>query len=301
MVPTSDQTTDVVVQTHGDVNRWEREYARDKIDRLRSMAGAPVLFARVDLRIFTDPARERPADAKASLDVNGSLVRAHVAAATITEAVDLLDARLRERLARLHGRNEARVHTGARHASAAALRPTFGSVAAEDREVVAHKSFAVGEQTVDEAIGDLELLDHDFFLFRNAATGEDNVVARDDDGYVLFEPRIRAMAGLGKVDTDWTSTGISDQINHHCDVLVVGAGPAGLAAARLAAEAGLSVTLVDDQRTPGGSLGHRTGEVGPFPLTTFAEVKKKAETIATALGDHPFGLLDRDPAGESML
>ena len=46
MVPTSEQTTEVVVQTHGDVNRWEREYARDKIDRLRSMVGAPVLFAR---------------------------------------------------------------------------------------------------------------------------------------------------------------------------------------------------------------------------------------------------------------
>ena len=30
---------------------------------------------------------------------------------------------------------------------------------------------------------------------------------------------------------------------------------------------------------------HRAGEVGPFPLTTYAEVKKKAETIATALGD----------------
>ncbi len=30
---------------------------------------------------------------------------------------------------------------------------------------------------------------------------------------------------------------------------------------------------------------HRAGEVGPFPLTTFAEVKKKAETIATALSD----------------
>ena len=69
-------------------------------DRLRSMVGAPVLFARVDLRLFSDPARERPADAKASLDVNGSLVRAHVAAATITEAVDLLDARLRERAAK---------------------------------------------------------------------------------------------------------------------------------------------------------------------------------------------------------
>ena len=30
---------------------------------------------------------------------------------------------------------------------------------------------------------------------------------------------------------------------------------------------------------------HRAGEVGPFALTTYAEVKKKAETIATALGD----------------
>ncbi|MFA6155821.1 FAD-dependent oxidoreductase, partial [Mesorhizobium sp.] len=95
----------------------------------------------------------------------------------------------------------------------------------------------------------------------------------------MFEPRIRAMAGLGKVDTDWTSTGISDQINHHCDVLVVGAGPAGLAAARLAAGAGLSVTLVDDQRTPGGSLGHRTGEIDGKPAAIWVE-----ETVAGLAG-----------------
>jgi len=190
MATTSDQAIEVVVQTHGDVNRWEREYARDKIDRLRGMVGAPVLFARVDLRRFTDPARERPVDAKASVDVNGRLVRAHVAADTVTEAVDLLDARLRERLARLHGRDEARVHSAPRP-PVHAVRPAFAVLPAEEREVVAHKSFAVGEQTVDEAVFDLELLDHDFFLFRNAATGEDNVVARVDDGYELFEPRIR--------------------------------------------------------------------------------------------------------------
>jgi mono/diheme cytochrome c family protein len=33
------------------------------------------------------------------------------------------------------------------------------------------------------------------------------------------------------------------------------------------------------------SACHRTGEVAPFPLTTYAEVRKKAETIATALTD----------------
>jgi hypothetical protein len=43
--------------------------------------------------------------------------------------------------------------------------------------------------TPDEAVFDLELLDHDFYLFRNLDTGADNVVARAGDGsYELFEP-----------------------------------------------------------------------------------------------------------------
>ncbi len=45
-----------------------------------------------------------------------------------------------------------------------------------------------------------------------------------------------------------------DRRHTHCDVLVVGAGPAGLAAARDAARAGHSVVLVDDRPTPGGAL-----------------------------------------------
>jgi ribosome-associated translation inhibitor RaiA len=190
MVTTNEQVFEVVVQTHGDVNRWEREYARDKIDRLRNMVGLPVLFARVDLRRSADPGRERPVDAKASFDVNGRLVRAHVAADAVTEAIDLLEARLRERLARLTGRRETRFHSAPRPV-VREVRPAFAPLPADEREVVAHKSFAVGEQTVDEAIGDLELLDHDFFLFRNATTGEDNVVARCDDFYELLELRNR--------------------------------------------------------------------------------------------------------------
>lgn len=77
----------------------------------------------------------------------------------------------------------------------------------------------------------------------------------------LFEPRIRAIAGLGTVDRDWKQSHSADQLNHHCDVLVVGAGPAGLAAASRAAAAGHSVTLVDDGNHPGGSLRHRSGEI----------------------------------------
>ena len=39
-----------------------------------------------------------------------------------------------------------------------------------------------------------------------------------------------------------------------CDVLVVGAGPAGMAAAYRAAEGGMSVTVVDDNPAAGGQI-----------------------------------------------
>ncbi|WP_018430991.1 sarcosine oxidase subunit alpha family protein [Hoeflea sp. 108] len=112
----------------------------------------------------------------------------------------------------------------------------------------------------------------------------------------LFEPRIRAMAGLGAVDADWTRPGAADQINRHCDVLVVGAGPAGLAAARHAAQAGKKVILVDDQINPGGSLQHRNSEIDGKPAAewsaaTVAELRAGGHLVlgsTTAFGiyDH---------------
>jgi hypothetical protein len=59
----------------------------------------------------------------------------------------------------------------------------------DEREVVRHKSFAVPAQTPAQAALDMDLLDHDFFLFTNAATGEDNVIYRTEThGYALAEP-----------------------------------------------------------------------------------------------------------------
>ncbi|MDG4874057.1 sarcosine oxidase subunit alpha family protein [Mesorhizobium sp. WSM4935] len=112
----------------------------------------------------------------------------------------------------------------------------------------------------------------------------------------LFEPRIRAMAGLGVVDSDWQPRQVSDQVNHHCDVLVVGAGPAGLAAAASAAAAGHSVVVADDRMHPGGSLRHRAGEVDgvegkAWVEATVARLKSGgqlvlSETTAFGLYDH---------------
>lgn len=188
---------EVVVQARGPVPRADQAYAHDKVAQLRRLVSGPVLFARVDLVVHQDPARERPALVKAELDVNGHLVRAHAAASTVRAAVDLLEARLRERLERLGHLQEAkhlRHRDGAgawRHGDAPDPRPSFFPRPVEEREVVRRKTFAVGELTPEEASVELEVLDHDFYLFKNALTGEDNVLHRvGEQRYELLEPRL---------------------------------------------------------------------------------------------------------------
>ncbi|MEO8685530.1 MAG: sarcosine oxidase subunit alpha, partial [Devosia sp.] len=69
----------------------------------------------------------------------------------------------------------------------------------------------------------------------------------------VYEPIIRATAGLGKSPTVPDPDTYSSRFAH-CDVLVVGAGPAGLAAALDAGRSGAKVLLVDEQAELGGSL-----------------------------------------------
>jgi sarcosine oxidase, subunit alpha len=76
-----------------------------------------------------------------------------------------------------------------------------------------------------------------------------------------FERSIRAMAGLGRVDPNNRPQADNSQVNARCDLLVVGAGPAGLAAAAAAAKGGRVVFLIEDHAEIGGQLGHRDGLV----------------------------------------
>jgi sarcosine oxidase, subunit alpha len=68
-----------------------------------------------------------------------------------------------------------------------------------------------------------------------------------------YEEKIREAAGLGKAP-EVRDADRYDKCFAHCDVLVIGGGPTGLAAAHTAGLAGARVILVDDQRELGGSL-----------------------------------------------
>jgi sarcosine oxidase subunit alpha len=101
----------------------------------------------------------------------------------------------------------------------------------------------------------------------------------------LYEPAIRSAAGLGRApnraDTDRYA-----RCYAHCDVLIVGAGPTGLAAALCAASSGARVILCDEQSELGGSLLAGSAAV----IDGVAADAWLAQTLAT-LASHPRVLL----------
>ena len=88
----------------------------------------------------------------------------------------------------------------------------------------------------------------------------------------------RALAGLGSVDTSAPRIQTPKRYDF-CDVLVVGAGPSGLAAALAAANAGAQVVLVDEHPRAGGS--------GLFNLGGEASVAANTAQLVARTSAHP--------------
>ena len=84
----------------------------------------------------------------------------------------------------------------------------------------------------------------------------------------VWERVLRQTAGFGKAP-EVADPDTYDRMNRHCDVLVAGAGPAGLCAALEAARSGARVLLADEQSEFGGSLLAETRPLGGTSATTW--------------------------------
>ena len=182
---------DVAVTVKGDVAPTEVDRVRRLVGELDARTHDPVLSAHAVLREERNPRLERPARAEGELDVNGHLVRAGVAAATMTEAVDLLAARLRrelrdfaERRERLARRPHERVVGEWRLSDRRPQLPAQLRRPAAERAIVRRKVFALDVIDPQQAVLEMLDLDHDFFLFRDAETGREALTYRRDDGRV---------------------------------------------------------------------------------------------------------------------
>ncbi|MEM9436018.1 MAG: sarcosine oxidase subunit alpha family protein [Pseudomonadota bacterium] len=119
----------------------------------------------------------------------------------------------------------------------------------------------------------------------------------------VYEPFIRRAAGLGALSGAHNPSRYAKAFAH-CDVLVIGAGPAGLSAARVAAEAGLDVILADESWEMGGRLLSETEEIDGQPGAAWAAAEVAAlaamgvrlmtrTTVAGAYDGGVFGALER--------
>jgi sarcosine oxidase subunit alpha len=94
----------------------------------------------------------------------------------------------------------------------------------------------------------------------------------------LYEPLIRRAAGLGKVVLE-ADPDRYEKSWAHCDLLVVGAGPAGLMAALVAGRSGARVILADESFRLGGSLLSESVAIGDMPASDF--VRSTIEELAS--------------------
>lgn len=193
-----------VTAGNGDLGGDVTTYLREKVGAVLRLAPGPVLLAKAYVDVAADPAVERPVEIRAALDLNGHLVRAHVTAATPREAVDLLEETLRHELEQLSERYQARRKRpaatpagGWRHGDLPTPRPPHFPRPAEERHLVARRTWADRPMTVAEAFDEMDLLGHDHLLFVELETGEDAVVSRDPDGALVV-----AIVGAAIPDTE---------------------------------------------------------------------------------------------------
>lgn len=146
--------------------------------------------AAVEITYESKRPRHRQYVVQATLKGKGVVLRAEERGpdprSTIDDVRDVLERRVRDWKGRLYfqGRRET-----------AAMKEATASRALEDlgppvvAEIIRTKSHDTKPMFPEDAIEQMELLDHDFFLFLNAETGQHNVVyRRKEGGYGVIEP-----------------------------------------------------------------------------------------------------------------
>ncbi|MGN9781867.1 2Fe-2S iron-sulfur cluster-binding protein [Nonomuraea sp. ZG12] len=154
----------------------------------------------------------------------------------------------------------------------------------------------------------------------SAGPEEPNALVRVDADPMLAATTVELRAGLqawslrgrGRVDPDAVDERRADKGYLHCDVLVVGGGPAGLAAALAAGETGARVILLDDQPRLGGDLLSSRALLDGAPaldwvaaaesgLAALPEVRVLVRTTAIGYYDHNYLVaVERRPSGERL-
>ncbi len=163
-----------------------REYALEKVSRVEKYLDR-IMKTEIEMSVERNPKITNNQVVEVTIFTSGPVIRAKESAVDMYQAIDLVSNKL-ERQAR-------KVKTKLIDRSHHARNPFKETALLEEQEeekepfIVKTKSFPLKPMTPEEACLQMDLVNHDFFVFINADTEETNVVYRRKDGdYGLIEP-----------------------------------------------------------------------------------------------------------------
>jgi putative sigma-54 modulation protein len=165
-----------------------RRYAEEKLAKLDKLVKDPTRVE-VELHVEKNPSISNSQVAEATVYTKGPVLRARESSADMKASIDQLVDKLERQVKRYREkRRRGRPAHGNSHAVEEA--PMIPTDSEGESMIVKTKQFAIKPMTPEEAVLQLDLIGHDFFVFKNADTDEINVVYRRRDGnYGLIEPQ----------------------------------------------------------------------------------------------------------------
>ncbi len=170
-----------------EVTDWLREYVQKRMGKL-SRRLPDIKEARVELSVQNARNAGDRHVVQVTLRSDGTILRAEERSADMQTSIDTVMDKMVRQIDRYKGRRQR----GRMRGVAPAVEGQAELAEAEAGQVVRVKRFPVTAMSPDEAIDQMELLGHDFYVFFNADSDELNVLYRRHDGnYGLLEPEIR--------------------------------------------------------------------------------------------------------------
>ncbi len=177
------------ISSHGvDVTDYLRDYIEKKVGKLDRYL-PEIGEARVDLSTENTRSAGELQVAQITLRANGKYIRAEERTHDIFGAIDAVLDKLYRQIARYKGKREDRWKGKGAYQPEPLPIQSEAELEEEEGTIVRRKEFRMYPMDEREAVEQMELLGHNFFVFHNVETGEINVVYRRKDGdYGLIVP-----------------------------------------------------------------------------------------------------------------
>jgi putative sigma-54 modulation protein len=171
------------------------EYVHQKIEKAVNHFQNLTTEVDVHLSVARNPRINPKQTAEVTIYVNGAVVRAEESSENLYASIDLVANKITRQLRKYKEKRQDQTQAPVKTAEVLSQQPVADDLlsdrtAALPNEVVRTKYFAMPPMTVQQALEQLELVDHDFYMFRNSETGEINVIyERNHGGYGVIQPR----------------------------------------------------------------------------------------------------------------